>query len=210
MDMKSTTGTIVNVRTRSARKGTLPLRTATSTTPSSYAADNSRPRRRTPSRSCSVDSSGRAGGTLTPTGAGCGSTRRVIVQCLAQHRRPQVLTQPCQLAEGLDRLAARLRVPLLQQGHDDLLEEAGLAVGRALVHAQVARLHAEAQESRGQLCHPPGLTVVVAGAAHRLAGEQAVLLQLGEPAHRELDGLGQLLDGEVAVAGVGCRDQDLG
>ena len=43
------------------------------------------------------------------------------------------------------------RVALLHERHDDTRDEAGLALGRGAVHAQVASLDAELHELRGDL-----------------------------------------------------------
>src|SRR6266478_4615043 len=96
----------------SARNGMLPLSTATSSTPSGYASEISRP---TPSARSCLEKRTRASGD---------ALLEVILQRDAQHRRPQSLAELGQLAEGLDCLHARLRVALLHHRHDDLLEEA--------------------------------------------------------------------------------------
>src|SRR5688572_17808748 len=132
MARKSTSGAVVIARNRSARNTTLPFKTATSTSPSSYASDSSAPSRRTPACSSSAEMR-----TVAPTASAAPALSGVLAQRLAQHRRSQPLAEVGQLAEGVDRLSAGGRVALLEHGHDDLLEEARLALGRHLVHAQV-------------------------------------------------------------------------
>src|SRR5437899_2393672 len=114
MARKSTSGGTVNERTRSARNGTLPFSTATSSTPSGYAAEISPANRLTPARSSSAVMSTR--GSKTALG-------REVSEGVPQHRRPQPFAQCGQLGQRVHRLVAGLGVPLLEQRHDDLLEE---------------------------------------------------------------------------------------
>src|SRR6476620_3722642 len=134
---------------RSARNGTEPLRTPTATSPSAWSAAMASPRRRQMSASSAgsaIDSSGAQAGWAT-------SGREVVAQVGSQQRGPQVVAQLGQRAQQLDRLLAGLGVALLEQGHDHLLEEAGLSLGGDLVHPQVPGLDAVAEERRRLLVH---------------------------------------------------------
>src|SRR6476620_3846361 len=77
----------------------------------------------------------------------CGSKRRsgpaeVVAQGGADHGRPEVVGQLGELLQHVHRLLARRRPALLQERADELFEQAGLALGRHLVHPQVAGLDA--------------------------------------------------------------------
>ena len=60
-----------------------------------------------------------------------------------------LLAQAGQLRQVVGGLLSGGRVPLLEQRHHHLLHEPGLALGRHLVHAQVASLDPEAHEPGG-------------------------------------------------------------
>src|SRR4051794_24433785 len=159
MARKSTSTGTVRARTRSERNGTLPFSTATSSTPSGYAAEISAARRWTPSRSSSA----------VMSTFGFMSSGRVVVQRLSQQGGPKSFTEGGQLGQRVERLLAGLRVPLLHPRQDYLLEEPCLPLGRVLVHAQVARLHAEALEAGTQVGDDQRLFVVIHGVAHLAA-----------------------------------------
>src|SRR3954454_6426792 len=168
MARKSTSTGTVRARTRSERNGTLPFSTATSSTPSGKASEISAATRRTPSRSSSAVMS-----TLgfMPSGS-------VVLEGLPEQGGPQSLAQSGELRECVQRLLAGLRVSLLHPRQDDLLEETGLPLGRVLVHAQVAGLHAEALETGAQVGDYQGLLVVVHGVTDLAAVEQPEPLQV--------------------------------
>src|SRR5687768_5001551 len=139
-------------RTRSARNSTLPLSTATSSTLSLslYASLSSRPTRSTPS--CNVARSKTVLGALMPVfrhqrAQKPSRTPGVFAQRGAQHGGAQALAELAQLGQRVHRLPARARVTLLEQRHHELFEERRLALGRRLVHAEVAGLDAVAHEA---------------------------------------------------------------
>ena len=113
------------------------------------------------------------------------------------------LPQSAELAQRLDGLGVGLGVALLEHRHHDLLEEAGLAFGGVLVHAQVAGLDAEAHEAGRQVRHHERVLVVVDGAPHGAAREDPVALELGQPVDREARWPAQLLDREVDAGNAG-------
>src|SRR5688500_5750618 len=123
MAMKSIRGTILSARTMSARKGTLPLSTATSTTPSVWASEISPATRVAAAPRSSAEK--RTGGGSIGSDPGL-LALDVLPQRLAEHGRPQALAQAGQVRQGVGGLAAGLGVALLEHGHHDLLEEARL------------------------------------------------------------------------------------
>src|SRR5690606_9686198 len=129
----------------------------------------------------------------------------VAPQRRPQERAAELLAEVGHLPQVLGRLLAGGGVALLEQRHDHLLHEAGLPLGRHLVHAQVTSLDAEAHEPGGGPGDDEGLAVEVRVAAHLLAHEEAVAGQLVEGGGLEAAGLGQLLLRERHAARTGVE-----
>ena len=92
--------------------------------------------------------------------------------------------EPDELLDRVCGLLAGPRVALLHERHDHLLEEAGLALGRGAVHAQVASLDAVLHELRGDLRDLEGVVVVVRVSSQRAAGDEAVATRARAAARR--------------------------
>src|SRR4051794_22461570 len=120
-------------RTRSARNGTDPFSTPTTTTPSGWSAAMACPRRSQVAASSARSAIGSRGAHAALATSG----RQVLAQVGPEQRGPEVVAELGERAHQLDGLLAGLRVALLEQRHDDLLEEPGLPLGGDLVHAQV-------------------------------------------------------------------------
>src|SRR4029078_6201325 len=109
--VSTSTGTRI-WRRRSARKGTEPLSTPTTTRPSAWSAVMAAPRRAQMAASSAwsaIDSSGAQAGRGQ-------SGREVVAQVGAQEGGTQVVPQLGQRPQQLDGLLAGVRVALLEQG----------------------------------------------------------------------------------------------
>ena len=67
----------------------------------------------------------------------------MIAQTTPQQHAPHVVSEAHELGDSLGGLAPGVGIALLQEWQDDLLEQAGLALDRNLVAADVASLDAD-------------------------------------------------------------------